>query len=86
MTDNESKKFIPSSELNWNDCTNEAYREYVYRDGSIYRIDAPQRVAVKAGQKGDSHRVVAETMDHYIAPGWIAIRWTGKDGKSAHSW
>ena len=82
-----SKQFAPASQLNWNDVSNEAWREYVYKDGGVYHVDRPVKVAVKSSERGDSHRIVTDSgVDHYVAPGWIAIRWTGHDGKSAYKW
>lgn len=77
-------------ELDWASLTNEAYREYVYPDGGIYRIDNPVALAIKPGSNG--HRVVSEGLEsdrrvsHYVEGGWLAIRWEGNDGTDAYDW
>ncbi|QIG67355.1 hypothetical protein EVB39_026 [Rhizobium phage RHph_TM3_3_9] len=54
----------------------EQYREYVYGDGTVYRIDRPKTLFVKSDDRGDSHRIVDDNdVTHYPKRGWIAIRW-----------
>lgn len=73
--------FADASSLEWLDITSEQFREYVYPDGSVYRIDQPQALHVKQKPEGDSHRVIAQGgMSHYVKPGWNAIRWKVWDG------
>ncbi len=70
----------------WMSIDGEAYREYVYPDG-IYRIEQPLKVNIKRSERGDSHRVVsAGPVSHYVRPGWLAIRWEGKDGQEQFDW
>ena len=58
----------------------EVYREYVFPDGSIYRIDSPDALLLKDGSTG--HRVVAsDGVVHYIPGLWIALRWKTKEGE-----
>ena len=57
---------------------NEKYREYVFKDGSVYRIDSPKDLYTRIG--GTTHRVVAKSgVTHCVqAPGQgecIALRW-----------
>lgn len=85
-------------EGNWNDISNEAFREYVFSrvdaDGKPYeavvRVENPVKVRIKRKGDGDSHRVVCVKdgvpTSVYIPSGWIAIRWTGIDGTEAMSW
>lgn len=65
--------------LDWQDISNEAWREYVSASG-VYRIVRPLYLAVKSKEAGDSHRVIdSDNVSHYIPPGWYALRWTGHD-------
>jgi hypothetical protein len=75
----------------WMSVENEAYREYVYPDNWVYRIDNPVKVIIKRKPEGDSHRVVSKDADgnpisHYVRAGWLAIRWAGVDGSEAFDW
>lgn len=57
------------------DITSEEWREYVYADGSSYRIDKPGTLYLKETNL-DSHRVVdCDEITHYPKNKWIAIRW-----------
>lgn len=74
----------------WMDTRNEDHRIYVF-PSSEYRIDRPQRVLVKRKPEGDSHRVIShdengKPISHYVAAGWVAIRWEGLDGQEAFDW
>lgn len=72
--DNEPVKEITN--MNEYDVSVEEFREYVYGDGSAYRVDKPVKLYVKSDEKGDSHRVVdIKNVTHYPKRGWIAIRW-----------
>lgn len=74
----------------------EAYREYVFPDGSVYRIIDPVKVVVKRSEIGDSHRVVSRVaprdsesggfLSHYVRAGWLAIRWEREDGSEQYDW
>ena len=59
------------------DISTEDWREYVYGDGSAYRIEKPKRLLVKDRENlPDSHRVVDENgVTHYPNPTWVAVRW-----------
>lgn len=83
----EIKKFELLTKKDWNETTGELWREYIYPDGGVYRIEFPIRVAIKRNPEGDSHRVVdGANMSHYVRAGWMAIRWVGKDGKPQYQW
>ena len=69
-----------ADKLEWFDISEESYREYVYADGSVYLVPNPLRLNVKKKVGGDSHRIVTKGMSHYVAPGWIAIRWMPAPG------
>lgn len=66
--------------MNKSDISKETLREYVYPNGDVYSINAPEYLYVKQDDKGDSHRVVSmDGMTHYPKRGWIAIRWRAPD-------
>lgn len=61
------------------DLQTEEYREYVYADGTIYRIDAPVTLHIIQGMSGWSQRVIdANGVTHRPTPGWLGIRWKPK--------
>lgn len=61
--------------------TAEEWREYVYQDGYVYKIVAPQTLYLKKNEIGASHRVVdMDGVTHYVAPGFRVIRWKTKPG------
>lgn len=56
--------------------TSESWREYVYKDGFVYRVTATRRLYIRKSDAGDSHRAVdADGVVHYIPAGWRVIRW-----------
>jgi len=83
------KEFKPGE---WMSVENEAYREYIYPDGSRYRIDNPIKVLVKQKPDGgNSHRVVSKPGEnhfrsHYVRPGWNAIEWEGFNKEECFNW
>jgi hypothetical protein len=77
--------FQNADELEWLDISHEMWREYMYADGTVIRIEEPLRLNVKQKSGGDSHRVVTSTLSHYIAPGWHAIRWERRPGTAPFS-
>lgn len=71
-----------STEMKKLDISNETWREYVYKDGHIYRIENPQLLFIKDG--GTGHRVIdkAGTVHWVPVNVWHAIRWQSPDGVS----
>lgn len=58
--------------------SNEVFREYVYPDGSVFRIERPTHLFILNG----SHRVVdAAGVTHRPERGYLGIRWQQNDGK-----
>lgn len=58
------------------DISSEKFREYVFTDGFVYRVNLPCNLYIKSKPEGDSHRVVdVSLVTHYIPAGWRAIRW-----------
>lgn len=67
------------------DISNEAWREYVYGDGSKIRFDSPSTLIVEKKDGGDRHRLIlrdgpSAEVGVYVTPGWKAIRWQTPDG------
>jgi hypothetical protein len=57
----------------------EIYREYVYADGKIFRIEQPVTLYIL---DGDSHRVVdMNNVCHRPERGYVGIRWEQSNGK-----
>lgn len=70
----EELKFYDIAEL-------EEWREYVFSDNNVYRIEKPVKLHVKRHDNGDSHRVIdAAGIRHYVPAGWIAMRFSGQWG------
>jgi len=71
-------EFINESGLEFTDISSEDYREYIYADNSVVRIDNPVKLNVSAS---GGHRVYAATDStprgkcFYVAPGWRCICW-----------
>jgi hypothetical protein len=60
--------------ISCHDISSEAYREYVYADGTVYRVDNPRTLYLK--RAGNTHRVVDYLgVTHYPSPTWVALRW-----------
>lgn len=58
------------------DISVEAWREYVFATGPVYRIDNPKTLYLKDG--GTAHRVMdANGVAHYVPAGWRVLRWYG---------
>lgn len=58
------------------DITSETWREYIYTDGFVIRVEAPVRLYIKKSEKGDSHRVIDTAgTTHYVPVGWRTLRW-----------
>lgn len=57
----------------------EKWREYVFTDGYVYKIEKPVTLWIKPKEEGDSHRVLDEAgVTHYVPSGWRILRWDGK--------
>jgi hypothetical protein len=68
----------------WLDISDESFRTYVYKDGTELTINHPRELCITPSSMnggGHSHRVKTTTQGVYVAPGWIAIKWTPKPGK-----
>lgn len=67
------------SELKTQDIRTEIWREYVYEDGKVYRIDKPLWLMTRDG--GTGHRVVDEKgVTHWCPVNvWHCIRWYAPD-------
>lgn len=67
----------------WVDISSEEYREYVYPDGKVVRVENPVYVKVAPSSLGGhAHRVqTVDQMGFYIPWGWRYIRWKAKAGR-----
>lgn len=73
------ESFRNGSNLNFKNIESEESRTYVYENGTELTIDKP--VALNVSKSG-GHRVFDSSgTSHYVRNGWIAIRWTVKEGK-----
>lgn len=69
---------INTTDYEFDDISSEAYREYVFPNDQIVRITAPARLNVSAS---GGHRVFdAAGVSHYVAPGWLEVRWKAVEG------
>lgn len=75
-------EFINESGLKFTDISSESYREYLYADGSVVRIDKPVKLNVS---KSGGHRIYAATDSaprgkcFYIKPEWRYIVWEPRE-------
>lgn len=68
-----------SSTLKFNDISSEEWREYVFSDTLIVRINGPLGLNVS---KAGGHRLVdSDGSSHYIPRGWKHLRWRVKEGE-----
>lgn len=75
------RPFTNNPDILFNDISLEIYREYVWPNGSLVRIEAPQGLAVSAS---GGHRVVdGKGISHYVPSGWIHLRWENSPGAAA---
>ena len=71
-------EFLNKSGLDFTDISAEAWREYVYAGGEVYRIDEPLLLHVS---ESGGHRLFDSKGDsYYVAPGWRVLRWYAGDG------
>ena len=74
-----NKEFYETTTLDFKDISGEVYREYMYNNGGVLRIDKPWKLAVS---RSNNHRVVTtDGFSYIIAPTWIAIRFKKKKGE-----
>jgi len=75
----EEAKMRNATDLEFDDISSEQFREYVFPEGEVVRIESPQKLHVS---ESDSHRILdAQGESHYIPPKWIHLRWKTKDGE-----
>lgn len=76
--------FTNNSGLPFNDISSEAWREYVFPDGAVVRIDNPTHLNVSRSSGG--HRLFdGNGISHYIPAGWVHLRWQAKSGAAHYS-
>ena len=69
--------FRNESGLPFTDISSERVRVYTVPGGEVVRIEGPQQLHVS---DGGGHRIFAEDGCHYVAPGWLHLHWTVRDG------
>ncbi len=78
-----SAQKLPNSKYTEASLTDELFREVVFHDGRVYRIDDPVALIIREG--GKTHRVVdsAGIVHCYAAPetGQTVIRWKSREGR-----
>jgi hypothetical protein len=66
------------SGLAFTDITSECWREYIYPDGHVIRIEEPEALNVS---KSGGHRLLdGEGISHYIPKGWRHLKWKVAEG------
>ncbi len=79
MSKSEVRAHGEAAKFEWFDISDETKRVYHYKDYVTFTISEPAKLNVKRDERGDSHRVIAKDgRGFYVAPGWLAIEWTGK--------
>jgi hypothetical protein len=69
----------PKPTIAFTDISVELWREYVFPDGQIVRIENPTGLNVS---KSGGHRLTdAQGMGHYVPAGWRHLRWLPKPGE-----
>ena len=70
--------FRNDSGLDFKDISSEQWREYMFADGQVVRIEMPLKLYVS----DNGHRILdAEGVSHYVPLGWIHLKWRAKDGE-----
>jgi len=69
----------------WSDISTEEYREYLFRNGQIIRVNHPLQLqlgsTIEGRVGGPSHVITArDGMGHYIPAGWLLLSWKAKPG------
>ena len=73
-------EFVNESGLTFVDISSEMYREYIWKDGASVWIDQPLKLNVS---KSGGHRIFdSNETSHYIAPGWVHLKWKAREGKA----
>jgi len=73
------REFYQTTDLVFHDISGEEYREYMYNNGGILRINNPWKLAVS---RSNNHRIVTrDGFSYIIAPNWIAIRFRKREGE-----
>jgi len=73
------EEFINTSGLEFLDISSELFRVYEYPDGTEVTIYEPLLLNVSPT---GGHRVYDLTaMSHYVAPGWVHIYWSAREGE-----
>lgn len=74
-----SIQFRNASSLKFKNIDDEEYREYIFPDGQIIRINRPLYLNVS---KSGGHRLFDKSgMCHYIPYKWIHLRWRAREGE-----
>lgn len=72
-------EFISTAGLQFMDISSEAYRVYVYPDGTEVTIYEPVLLHVSAS---GGHRLYdLSNTSHYVEPGFVHIYWTPREGE-----
>ncbi len=78
MTNN-FQEFRNDTTLNFKDITSESWREYIFLDNFLVRVEKP--IALNVSKTG-GHRIFdADGVCHYIPSGWRHLKWKVKDGE-----
>jgi len=85
---NNSEGFMVDRNINGThvfDISNELWRRYEYANGDVLEVTDAVGLMVQKNPTGDHHRLIIKRDGEqeegmYVKPGWLAIRWTGKDG------
>ena len=70
------KTFRNDSNLKFSDISSEQWREYIFSDSFIVRIDSP--VALSISKSGGHRLFDADGVSHYVPAGWKHLRWLVK--------
>lgn len=68
------------------DISSEAYRVYTYPNGDKLEVADAVTLLLKKHPDGDRHRLILRDKQTgkeegiYVKPGWLAIRWQGRNG------
>ena len=71
-------EFKNESGLDFTDISSEIERTYIYESGAEFQVKEPTHLHVS---ETGGHRIfTASGSSFYIRPGWIAIKWTVREG------
>lgn len=72
-----------TTDLEFKDISTEVYREYMYSNGGVLRVEKPIQIAIS---RSGNHRIITEDgMSYIVAPQWLAIRFKVKPGAANFS-